>query len=66
VISHLSDEGLVFYPYEGLIEKCCEILEVGREIVERGLESLSGQRKVLIEKLIESSAPNAERAVNLT
>ncbi len=66
VLSRLSDEGHVYYTYEGLIEKSCEILEVGREIVERGLESLSGQRKVVIENLIGSSAQDGERAVYLT
>ena len=66
VLGQLSDDGHVYYPYEGLIEKSCEILEVGREIVEHGLESLAGQRKVVIEKAMESSGSDGERAVYLT
>ncbi len=68
VLSQLSDEGHVYYPHDGLTEKCCEILEVDREIVERGLESLSGQRRVVIERAVESGAAgsDAETAVYLT
>ncbi len=66
VLSKLSDEGHVYYPYESLIEKSCEILEVGREIVESGLESLSGQRKVVMERAVESSTSDGERAVYLS
>jgi len=58
VLSQLSDEGHVYYPYEGLIETCCEILEVDRQIVERGVASLSAQRKVVID--ISKEAENDE------
>jgi exodeoxyribonuclease V alpha subunit len=66
VLSQLNDEGHVYYPYEGLVEKSCEILEVGREIVERGLETLSAQRKIMIENPIEFNAADEDRAVYLT
>ena len=68
VLSQLSDEGHVYYPHEGLTEKCCEILEVDREIVERGLDSLANQRKVVIERLAETEGAGNEQspAVYLT
>jgi exodeoxyribonuclease V alpha subunit len=51
VLYQLSDEGHVFYPYEALIERCREILEVEREAVAHGIGTLVAAEKVVIEDL---------------
>ena len=51
VLHQLSDEGHVFYPYEPLIEKCQEILEVVRDVISRALGTISAQEKIVIEDL---------------
>jgi exodeoxyribonuclease V alpha subunit len=49
VLNQLSDEGHVYFPYEPLILKSCEILEVDRETVARALERLTHHQKIIIE-----------------
>lgn len=68
VLSQLCDDGHVYYPYEGLIDKSCEILEVDRPIVQRGLESLSNQRKVVVEDTEKSGGNEVDHdpAIYLT
>lgn len=49
ILNQLSDEGHVYFPYEPLILKSCEILEVGRETVVQALEALALHQKIIIE-----------------
>jgi exodeoxyribonuclease V alpha subunit len=51
VLNHLSDEGHVYYPYEPLIEKCQEILQVGREVVVNAFGSITLEKRIVIEDL---------------
>ena len=51
VLTQLSEEGHVFYPYEPLVEKCGKILEVDRECILRGLGSITLEGKIVIEDL---------------
>lgn len=51
VLHQLSDDGHVYYPFELLIEKCIEILEVERELITRSLEVLAREDRIVIEDL---------------
>ncbi len=51
VLNQLAEDGHVLYPYEPLIEKCREILEVDREIVLLAIEQIARDKKIVIEKL---------------
>ena len=54
VLHQLSDEGHVYYPYEPLIEKSMEMLEVERDVVVQALSVIASEGKVIIEDLTES------------
>ncbi len=51
-VSHqLADDGHVYYPYEPLITKCQEVLDVGREIITDALSTIAKENRVVIEDL---------------
>lgn len=54
VLHQLADEGHVFYPYELLISKCCEMLEAAREGIVEALAVLFQKERIIIEDLNES------------
>ena len=51
VLNQLSDDGHVYYPYELLIKKCQEILEVDREIIIKAFSTISLAKRIVIEDL---------------
>jgi exodeoxyribonuclease V alpha subunit len=51
VLNQLSDDGHVYYPYELLIKKCQEILEVNREVINKAFGTISLDKKIVIEDL---------------
>ncbi len=51
VLNRLSEEGHIFYPYDPLIEKCREILEVDRETIIKALGTISHEEKIVMEDL---------------
>ncbi len=51
VLNELSDEGHVYYPYEGLIEKSGEILAIASETIARALTTLALNKLIVIEDL---------------
>lgn len=51
VLNQLSDEGHVYYPYEHLIKKCQEILEVDRDIIIKAFGTISLDKRIVIEDL---------------
>ncbi len=51
VLQQLADEGHVYYPYEQLVTKSREILEVDREVVVKALGSIVRTGKIIIEDL---------------
>jgi exodeoxyribonuclease V alpha subunit len=51
VLNQLSDDGHVFYPYEPLIEKCQEILQVDKEIIIKALGVIDLNDRIVIEDL---------------
>ncbi len=53
VLHKLSDEGHVYYPYEPLIEKSLEVLEIDREIVADAIAKCVAEKKLVIEDLNE-------------
>ena len=48
VLQRLADEGHVLYPYDALIEKCLEILEVDREVILRAIGALGLEGRIVI------------------
>jgi exodeoxyribonuclease V alpha subunit len=56
VLHQLSDEGHVFYPYDPLIARCIEILNVERDHVLGSLGDLITDKQIVIEDLNESVA----------
>ena len=56
VLNQLSDDGHVYYPYELLIKKCQEILEVDREIIIKALGTIFLNKRIVIEDLNENIA----------
>jgi len=51
VLHQLADEGHVYYPYEPLIDKCTEILEVDRSIVTTAVEVIAEEEQIIIENM---------------
>ena len=51
VLNQLADEGHVYYPYEPLVDKCREILEVDREVIVRAFGAVALAKRIVIEDL---------------
>ncbi|MDR3555581.1 MAG: ATP-dependent RecD-like DNA helicase [Syntrophobacteraceae bacterium] len=51
VLHQLSDEGHVYYPYQPLIEKCREILQIDREVIVKAFGSIALEDLIVIEDL---------------
>ncbi len=51
VLNQLSLEGHLYYPYQLLIKKCMEILDVDREVTVKAIGSIAIDRKIVIEDL---------------
>ena len=51
VLNQLSDDGHVYYPYDPLIEKCQEILQVNSEIIIQALGVIDLDNRIVIEDL---------------
>ena len=51
VLNQLSDDGHVYYPYEPLIEKCREILQVDRDVIVKALGTIDLDNRIVIEDL---------------
>ena len=51
VLHQLSEEGHVYYPYEPLVDRCGEILEVDREVIGKAIGAVTLENKIVIEDL---------------
>ncbi|MGD2127133.1 MAG: ATP-dependent RecD-like DNA helicase [Desulfobacteraceae bacterium] len=51
VLNQLAEEGHVYYPYDLLIDKCEEILEVDRDIISQAVGTTAYAGKIVIEDL---------------
>ena len=60
VLHKLSDEGHVYFPYENLIQKCNDILEVNQDVIVSAIGELSVSRKIVIEDLNTSGQDSRE------
>ena len=54
VLNGLSDDGHVYYPYDLLVDKCKEVLEVDSETIQAALDRLFGENRIVIEDLNEA------------
>ncbi|MGW8304084.1 MAG: SF1B family DNA helicase RecD2, partial [Desulfobacterales bacterium] len=60
-LHQLSEDGHVYFPYEPLVERCREILSVGREPIVRAIGSLNAAKQLIIEDInddAENYKPN--------
>ncbi|MCG6536895.1 MAG: AAA family ATPase, partial [Syntrophales bacterium LBB04] len=55
VLHEMTDEGHVYYPYEPLIEKCKEILDIEREIIVKAIGTIAADRRIVVEDLNQNS-----------
>ncbi|RLC32269.1 MAG: ATP-dependent RecD-like DNA helicase [Deltaproteobacteria bacterium] len=51
VLHRISDEGHVFYPYNRLVKKCCQTLQVNADIITRALARIAAEKKLIMEDL---------------
>ena len=56
VLHQLADEGHVYYPYEPLVEKCQEILDVERDIIVNAFGAIAVDKRIIIEDLNDKIA----------
>ena len=54
VLHKLADDGHVYYPYQPLIEKCREILDVENEVIAGAIARSLADKKLVIEDLNEN------------
>ncbi len=59
VLNQLANEGHVCYPYQALVDKAREMLEVDPEIPVQGLSTLEASNKVVLEPLDDLDADTA-------
>jgi exodeoxyribonuclease V alpha subunit len=60
-LRQISEEGHVYYPYELLVDRCMEILEVEREVATKAVAAIALEDKIVIEDLtvdFENFEPN--------
>ncbi len=49
VLNELTEKGHLYYPKQGLLEECAEILEVEAPAVEAAIQALHGQDRIVVE-----------------
>ena len=54
VLHQLADDGHVYYPYEPLIAKCQEVLDVNRDIIVSAFGTIANDKRIVIEDLNET------------
>ncbi|MGD8472188.1 MAG: ATP-dependent RecD-like DNA helicase [Desulfobacterales bacterium] len=52
-LHQLSEDGHVYFPYQPLIQRCREILGVGRQPVDRAIGNLSKAKQIILEDINE-------------
>ncbi|MFC1820671.1 ATP-dependent RecD-like DNA helicase, partial [Thermodesulfobacteriota bacterium] len=68
VMNQLSEEGHVYYPYDLLVERCMEILEVDREIIIEAFSPITNENKIVMEDLAQDleQFESGKKAIYLT
>jgi len=64
VLHQLSDDGHVYYPYEPLIDKCKEILQVDREPITKAMGIIALDKRIVIEELNSREALDEDHQEN--
>jgi len=54
VLNQLAEEGHVYYPYEPLIDKCKEVLQVDRDVISKAFGTIALEDRIVIEDLNET------------
>ncbi|MFH1415069.1 MAG: ATP-dependent RecD-like DNA helicase [Elusimicrobiota bacterium] len=49
ILNQLSNDGHVYYPYEPLIKKCQEILQIDSNIIEKAFELLVADNRIIVD-----------------
>ena len=62
VLHGLADRGHVYYPYNLLVDKCKEVLEIDSHTIQTSLDRLSGETRIVIEDLDEN--PDTSQPTN--
>ncbi|MCX8109845.1 MAG: ATP-dependent RecD-like DNA helicase [Syntrophorhabdaceae bacterium] len=63
ILHELSDDGHVYYPYEPLIERCCETLEVEEDRIPIALDAVLREGKIIIDdKFIDKEKDKDQRS----
>jgi exodeoxyribonuclease V alpha subunit len=60
VLSKLAEEGHVYYPYEPLIWRCEEVLDVDRDNVVRAADRIADDKMIVIEEMAEEGGEFGE------
>jgi exodeoxyribonuclease V alpha subunit len=60
VLHELTDEGHVYYPYEPLIVRCMEILDIDREIVVKAIDTIGADKRIVIEDPCGKTDPSQD------
>ncbi len=56
VLQELAEDGHVFYPYERLVERCQEVLQVDREVISRACGAIAAAKRIAFEDLNQELA----------
>jgi exodeoxyribonuclease V alpha subunit len=56
VLHELTDEGHVYYPYDPLIKKCKEMLDIDREIIVKAIGTVAVDKQIVIEDINQDLA----------
>jgi exodeoxyribonuclease V alpha subunit len=62
VLHQLADEGHVYYPYDGLVDKSHEILDISAQMIRAAIESIACQKLIVVETL-PAEAESAEHSI---
>jgi len=55
VLNRLSDEGHVYFPYDLLLSKCREVLEVQPETIVEALDAIATEKRVVIQEMNDAA-----------
>ena len=67
VLNQTSEEGHVYYPYELLVQKCMDMLDIREQIIVDAIDTAVTENRVVIEDIApDGDKSNTHRAVFLT
>ncbi len=51
ILNQCADEGHVYYPYDLLVDKACEILDIDSDIIARAIDAAAEEKTIVVEQL---------------